>query len=286
MVGSSRRGNTTNLTGECVVNRIDDLLAIMARLRDPQSGCPWDLAQDFATIVPHTLEEAHEVADAIERRQFDRLPDELGDLLFQVVFYARLGSERGWFDFADVVESICGKLIGRHPHVFAGEATADAGSQSRRWEAMKAEERAARGEAGVLDGIALSLPALSRAAKLQRRAARVGFDWSDVAPVYEKLAEEIGELRAASTADEREAELGDLLFVCVNLARHLDIDPEAALRRANGRFERRFRYIETGLRERGSDPSAASLEQMDQLWEEAKRAERGESTASGEKSAG
>lgn len=257
------------------MNRIEELLSIMARLRDPQGGCPWDREQDFASILPHTIEEAYEVADAIGREDWQKLPDELGDLLFQVVFYAQLGTERGWFDFDAIVASICRKLVERHPHVFAGETVGDASTQSLRWEEMKAAERAAEGEAGILDGVALALPALTRAAKLQRRAARVGFDWPDVEPVYAKMAEEMDELRAAGDAAEREAEIGDLLFVCVNLARHLDVEPETALRGASARFERRFRYIEAQLRARGGHPETATLQEMDELWDEAKVVERG-----------
>lgn len=257
------------------MNRIDELLGIMARLRDPQSGCPWDREQDFASILPHTIEEVYEVADTIERGDWRKLPDELGDLLFQVIFYAQLGAEKGWFDFNTVVASICDKLVERHPHVFAGETVGDASTQSLRWESLKAAKRAAEGEAGILDGVARTLPALTRAAKLQRRAAHVGFDWPDVAPVYAKLAEELEELRTADDAAGREAELGDLLFVCVNLARHLAIEPETALRGANARFEQRFRYIEARLRARGGHPATATLEEMDLLWEEAKAVERG-----------
>ncbi len=255
---------------------IDRLLEIMDRLRDPVSGCPWDREQSFHSIVPHTLEEAHEVADAIERGRFEELPGELGDLLFQVVFYARLGKERGWFDFEDVVGAISDKLLRRHPHVFANAAVADCRTQSLAWETFKEEERQARASGvGVLDGVALALPALTRAAKLQKRAARLGFDWPALPPVLDKVAEELEEVRAAlADTDARiGSELGDLLFACVNVARHAGIDPEQALRGANGRFERRFRYIETRLQGSGRDINTATLEEMDALWREAKQAE-------------
>jgi ATP diphosphatase len=251
------------------------LLALMARLRDPESGCPWDREQSFASIAPHTLEEAYEVIDVIERQQWSRLPDELGDLLFQIVFYAQLGTEKGWFSFETVVDCIHSKLIERHPHVFTGMEMASAEEQSRRWEDMKAEQRQSEGATGALDGVALALPALIRAAKLQRRAARIGFDWPDVEPVYAKLDEELRELRVAPNAGEKEAELGDLLFACVNLARHLNVEPERALRGANQRFENRFRYIEQRLREQNRSTQDASLAELDALWEEAKVVERG-----------
>ncbi len=256
------------------MTNIERLLDIMDRLRDPEAGCPWDRDQTFATIVPHTLEEAYEVADAIESGRYDALPAELGDLLFQIVFYSRLAKERGWFSFDSVVEAICDKLVARHPHVFAGAAVGAAGEQTQQWEAMKARERrAADAGAGALDGIAGNLPALTRAAKLQRRAARVGFDWPAIGPVFEKVAEELGEVRDTLTQDRarQQAEIGDLLFACINLARHLDVDPEQALRGANGRFERRFRYIEASLAKRGKGIGEATLAEMDSLWEEAKR---------------
>jgi ATP diphosphatase len=257
------------------MTNIERLLDIMDRLRDPGAGCPWDREQTFATIVPHTLEEAYEVADTIESGRFDALPAELGDLLFQIVFYARLGKERGWFSFDSVVEAICDKLIARHPHVFAGGAVVDAGDQTQQWEAMKARERsAADAGAGALDGIAGNLPALTRAAKLQKRAARVGFDWPAVGPVFDKVAEELGEVRETVMQDRarQQAEIGDLLFACINLARHLDVDPEQALRGANRRFEQRFRHIEVSLAKRGKAIGEATLADMDALWEEAKRA--------------
>ncbi len=259
---------------------IDRLLGIMARLRDPQGGCPWDREQTLATIVPHTLEEAYEVADAIERGALDELPGELGDLLFQVVFYARIAEEAGLFAFADVVAAIADKLERRHPHVFGDAQVADAQAQTVAWEEHKRAERETRGAgppAGALDGIAAGLPALTRAGKVQGRAARVGFDWPDIAPVWDKLAEEIDELRSAATAAPREQrriddELGDLLFTCVNLARHAGVEPEGALRRATARFERRFRHVESRLRAQGRTPQTATAAELDRLWEEAKRA--------------
>lgn len=253
---------------------IDQLLEIMDRLRDPSRGCPWDREQTFRSIVPHTLEETYEVTDAIERERFDQLPDELGDLLFQVVFYARLGKERGWFSFDTVVKAICRKLIERHPHVFAGAVVAGSEELSLRWEQAKAQRRRdSSGEGGTLDGITLGLPAMTRAAKLQRRAASAGFDWPAMEPVLDKVAEELNELRAVAAEDlsAREAEMGDLLFSCVNAARHLGIDPEQALRGANRRFEERFRYVEARLRAEGREAGEASLAELDALWEEAKR---------------
>jgi MazG family protein len=254
---------------------IERLLEIMARLRDPAAGCPWDLQQDFRSIAPHTLEEAYEVADAIERGDLPALCDELGDLLFQVAFHAQLASERGAFAFNDVVEAICNKLTRRHPHVFGGVPVADADEQSRVWEKLKAGERAAQGQgSGALAGIPQALPALSRARKLGRRAADAGFDWPDAAGPRAKIDEELGELdRAVSDggdAGRREAELGDLLFSVVNLARHLDIDAETALRRANERFERRYAHLEQALVARGIAPGAAGQELLDGLWTAAK----------------
>jgi len=259
---------------------IQDLLAIMARLREPERGCPWDLRQDFATIAPYTIEEAYEVADAIERDDMAALKDELGDLLLQVVYHAQMASERGSFSFADIVAAICGKMIRRHPHVFGAARVADAQAQTDAWEAHKESERRSTTAGGTLDGVARSLPALTRALKLQRRAARVGFDWTEPAPVFAKIEEEIAELRLAAAAPERTAEriedeLGDLLFACVNLARHFDVDPDAALRRTNAKFERRFRWIEAALGRSGRTPSQSTLAEMDRLWDEAKRAERG-----------
>jgi len=254
---------------------IDRLLAIMVRLRDPGSGCPWDLQQDFRSIAPHTLEEAYEVADAIERDDLEALRDELGDLLFQVAFHSQLASERGAFGFDDVVDAICDKLTRRHPHVFGDVPVADAEEQSRVWERLKAGERKAQGQGnGALAGIPAALPALSRARKLGRRAADAGFDWPDAAGPRAKIDEELAELdRATVTGDaagRREAELGDLLFSVVNLARHLDLDPETALRRANDRFARRFAHLEQALAARGIEPAAASAELLDRLWIAAK----------------
>ncbi|MCP5141784.1 MAG: nucleoside triphosphate pyrophosphohydrolase [Gammaproteobacteria bacterium] len=246
----------------------------MRRLRDPDGGCPWDQEQSYRTIVPHTLEEAYEVADAIARGDMAELRDELGDLLFQVVFYARLGEEDGHFDFGDVVEAVVDKLVRRHPHVFGDAKVADADAQTVAWEALKAEERASKGAAerpSALDGVIHALPALTRAAKLQKRAARVGFDWTDVADVRAKIDEELSELDAESDAQRRHEEFGDVLFACVNLARHYGLDPEAALRDASGRFETRFRRVEDFAAEAGVDMSASDLATLDALWERAKR---------------
>jgi MazG family protein len=254
---------------------IDRLLQIMVRLRDPVSGCPWDLQQDFRTIAPHTLEEAYEVTDAIERGDLDSLRDELGDLLFQVTFHSQLASECGAFSFDDVVAAICDKLERRHPHVFGGAPVADATEQSKVWERLKAAERRAQGRGtAALDGIPLALPALSRARKLGRRAADAGFDWPDASGPRTKIDEELAELDQVmdegGNAARLEAELGDLLFSVVNLARHLAIDPETALRRANERFERRYAHLENALATRGMDPATAGPELLDQLWVAAK----------------
>jgi ATP diphosphatase len=260
---------------------IERLLEIMATLRDPQRGCPWDREQTFATIVPHTIEEAYEVADAIERGDMDELCDELGDLLFQVVFYARMAEEAGHFDFSAVVAAIIAKLTRRHPHVF-GEARVDnAAQQSEEWERHKAAERAAKTDGGtpsVLDGVSVALPALTRAVKLQRRAARVGFDWRELGEVLDKVAEELDEVRAevAGNGGQKRLrhEIGDLLLAGSNLARFAGIDPEGALREANARFERRFRSIEAGLAQQGRTPEQASLADMEELWLRAKLEER------------
>lgn len=255
---------------------VERLLAIMARLRDPQAGCPWDRAQDFRSIAPHTLEEACEVVDAIERGDMEALRDELGDLLFQVVFHARLAEEQGAFDLAGVAAAICDKLERRHPHVFAG-ATADGLGRPQRpdWERLKAAERAASGQAGALGDVPLALPALSRARKLGRRAAAAGFDWPDASGPRAKIEEELAELDQARAggADRVRlaAELGDLLFSVVNLARHLELDPEAALRGANARFAQRFTCVERLLAARGGTLDGASPELLDALWTEAKR---------------
>jgi MazG family protein len=252
---------------------VEKLLAIMDRLRDPERGCPWDLDQDFASIAPHTIEEAYEVADAIERADLAALRDELGDLLFQVAFHARLASERRAFDFDDVVDAICNKLTRRHPHVFGDAVVADARAQTRAWEEMKRTERAARGDAGALADVPVALPALTRARKLGARAADAGFDWPDASGPREKVGEELAELDRAMAADDaarREAELGDLLFSVVNLARHLAVDPEAALRRANDRFARRYRHVEAELARLGQPIAGAAPDLLDRLWEAAK----------------
>jgi ATP diphosphatase len=256
--------------------RLKTLLDIMARLRDPQQGCPWDLEQDFSTIAPYTLEEAYEVAEAIERNAPDELCDELGDLLFQVVFHAQMASERGWFDFADVVTAINEKLVRRHPHVFGDEKVADASEQTLAWERHKAKERAARGVAAdsVLDGVPVSLPALVRGQKIQQRAARVGFDWHDIDDVVAKLDEELTELKQALSAGESiehmREELGDLLFSAVNLARFLKADAESLMRSANYKFDRRFRRVEQLAREAQRDLKAYSLDELEAFWQQAK----------------
>jgi ATP diphosphatase len=254
---------------------IERLRAIMARLRDPVTGCPWDVAQDFATIAPYTIEEAYEVADAIARQAWDELKGELGDLLFQSVFHARIAEEAGLFDLDDVATSIADKMIARHPHVFGDESNAkSADQQVADWEKLKAAERAAKAKGGVLEDVALGLPALMRAEKLQKRAARVGFDWPDIAMVIDKIAEEARELaeaRATLPQDKIAEEMGDLLFVMANLARHLKVDPEDALRRANAKFTRRFAFIEAELAKRGKRPDDSDLAEMDALWNTAKR---------------
>lgn len=261
------------------MSAIDRLLTIMARLRDPQRGCPWDQEQTFATIGPYTLEEAYEVVDAIERGDMDDLRDELGDLLFQVVFYARMAEEAGLYAFDDIVESICDKMIRRHPHVFGDVEVGTATEQTAHWERHKERERHARAsEASVppsaLDGVSAALPATTRAHKLQRRAARVGFDWSDVRAVTRKLDEEIAEFHREMDTDAPAVrlhdEIGDILFTCVNLARHVGIDPETALRHANAKFERRFRTMEAMCDDRGLRPQHLSLAELDALWEKAK----------------
>jgi nucleoside triphosphate diphosphatase len=255
---------------------LERLRAIMARLRDPVTGCPWDVAQDFATIAPYTIEEAYEVADAIERQAWDELKGELGDLLFQSVFHARMAEEAGLFDLDDVATAIADKMIARHPHVFGDESNAkSADQQVADWESVKAAERAAKAKGGVLDDVALGLPALMRAEKLQKRAARVGFDWPDIAMVIDKIAEEARELaeaRASLPQDKIAEEMGDLLFVMANLARHLKVDPEDALRRANTKFTRRFAFIEAELAKQGKRPDESDLAEMDALWDSAKRA--------------
>jgi len=264
---------------------IDTLLAIMARLRDPTDGCPWDLAQTFSTILPYTLEEAYEVAEAIESGTLADLRDELGDLLLQVVFHARLAQEQGAFAFPDVVRAICDKLIRRHPHVFGDADLSDAAAVRYHWEQAKAAERERAAAAadgrdraerpqGVLAGVAAALPALVRAEKLQRRAAAVGFDWDAIAGVFDKVREELDECHATlpeqTNPTERVHEVGDLLFSCVNLARHLGVDAEQALRAANQRFERRFAHIEAGLAAQGARPGPQMRTEMERLWDDAK----------------
>jgi MazG family protein len=255
---------------------IDTLLSIMARLRDPERGCPWDRAQDFATIAPYTIEEAYEVADAIERGDMPALKDELGDLLFQVIFHARMAEEAGLFAVDDVAKAICDKMIRRHPHVFGDAEIASIAAQNEAWEAHKAAERAAGGgNTSVLDGVALAYPALLRAAKISRRAARIGFDWPDAREVIAKINEEVAEIEAeiaADTGHERlEDEVGDLLFAAANLARKLDVEPETALRRATAKFERRFRQVEALAAERGI---GRDLDALEGLWQEVKTAEK------------
>lgn len=257
---------------------IDRLLEIMARLRDPVNGCPWDKEQTFATIAPYTIEEAYEVADAIQRGDVGELKDELGDLLLQVVFHARIAEEAGQFTFEDVAKSISDKMIRRHPHVFEGQNYDSVEAQTAGWEAIKAAERAEKQKAGVLADVPVGLPALLRAVKLTKRAARVGFDWPDAAAVIEKLQEEVAELEAEIASGDREKareELGDLLFVCANLARKLGADPEDALRSANAKFTRRFGYIERRLADEGRSPEQSTLDEMEAIWTEAKRAEKG-----------
>lgn len=277
---------------------IEDLKNLMARLRDPDTGCPWDTKQSYKSIVPHTLEEAYEVADAIEREDYPHLKDELGDLLFQVIFYAQIGREDGHFDFDGVVDHLVRKLVRRHPHVFP-EGTLDSRIDpdnrpdeawiKESWERIKAEERTLKPapDAGApesrLDGIARTLPAMARAEKLQKRAARHGFDWPDIAPVFDKLHEEIDELKEAWEAaqtgagdpDAVEDELGDLLFVCVNLARFMKVNPEQALNRTNHKFDARFRAIEKVLEREGRDMDEESLEALDAVWQAVKGVERG-----------
>ena len=258
---------------------IDRLNGIMRTLRNPDGGCPWDVEQTFATIAPCTVEEAYEVADAIERGDWDDLKSELGDLLFQVVFHARMAEEAGLFVFDDVVEAIADKLTRRHPHVFGDEdAKLSGAAQKARWEDIKAGERKARAQHGVLDDVPVSLPALTRAVKLTRRAARVGFDWPSTDQVFDKLHEEVAELRAeiaAGDLDKARAEMGDLLFVVANLARKLGVEPEDALRGTNAKFIRRFGFIEAELAKDGRSPEQSDLAEMDRLWNAAKVAERG-----------
>jgi MazG family protein len=260
---------------------VQELLAIMRRLRDPRDGCPWDLEQDFGTIAPYTIEEAYEVASAIEHKDYAALKDELGDLMLQVVFHAQMADEKGLFSFPDVVQAICQKMIRRHPHVFARGPANTPDAVRAAWEDIKRQERAEKGQVpeSLLDDVPSALPALMRAVKLQNRAAEVGFDWPSAVTVTDKIAEESREL--AEAADSRDhakiaEEFGDLLFAMANLARHLKLDPEDALRAANAKFVRRFKVIEAGLRAKGRTPEEASLEEMEALWQEAKKAEKAE----------
>ncbi|MGB0159658.1 MAG: nucleoside triphosphate pyrophosphohydrolase [Thalassovita mediterranea] len=258
---------------------IPRLLEIMRALRDPDSGCPWDIEQTFATIAPYTIEEAYEVADAIEREEWGELKGELGDLLFQSVFHAQMAEEAGLFKFDQVADTMSDKMVARHPHVFGDESRdKSADQQVNDWETIKAAERAGKEQKGALDGVAVGLPALLRAVKLQKRAARVGFDWPDAGSVIDKIVEESQELveaRDTLTQVEVEEEFGDLLFVMANLARHLNVEPEAALRAANNKFIRRFEGVEAKLQELGKRPEDSTLEEMDALWDAVKRDERG-----------
>lgn len=257
---------------------IEHLLSIMTRLRDKVSGCPWDQQQSFESLVPYTLEEAYEVAETIEQGQWQQLPDELGDLLFQVVFYAQIAREQGLFEFDDITKAISEKLIRRHPHVFANEKVASVNDQTKAWEEHKRQERQQSAQTDLtgqseLDGIGKRFPALVRAQKLQRRAAHSGFDWEEIHPVFDKLDEEVHELRAAMQSDnhaEIQDEMGDLIFTCVNLARFLNVDAEQALRQANDKFEHRFRMLEQLVKDQGKTLSMLSLSEMDSIWEQAK----------------
>jgi ATP diphosphatase len=264
-------------------NKIQQLLDIMAQLRDPETGCPWDRQQNFSTIAPYTIEEAYEVADAIQRGRMDELKDELGDLLFQVVFHARMAEEEGGFNFDDVVEAICDKMIRRHPHVFARDESGrlpavDAKAQSEAWELSKEQEREARGANSLLDGVPRGMAELQRSVKLQKRAARVGFDWGSPEPVMEKFTEEANEMLEAMRSGDKAAmedELGDLMFVVTNLARQLKIDPARALRSANAKFEQRFRAVEETAGSRAA-LEAMNLDEMEDLWQQVKRRRREE----------
>lgn len=262
---------------------LQDLLYLMQRLRDPETGCPWDLEQNFASIAPYTLEEVYEVVDTLERADYAHLKEELGDLLFQVVFYAQLGKESGLFDFEAIVQVIVEKLVSRHPHVFpdgtlhsrreAGQLTSSL-QVSDTWEELKKQERQEKGAASLLDDVPVALPALNRAAKLQKRAAKVKFDWQDAGEVLHKVDEELEELKQAVSADDREhieEEMGDLLFVMVNLARHLSLNPETALRKATSKFEKRFRHMEVAVQKENRHLSDLTLEAQEDLWQQAKR---------------
>jgi len=256
---------------------MDTLIEVMKRLRDPETGCPWDREQSFETIAPYTIEESYEVADAIARKDMRDLKEELGDLLFQVVFHSHLANEQGLFDFHDVAQGMADKLIRRHPHVFGAVSGRTADEQNQAWEDQKAEERKAKARTGLLDDVPVGLPALTRAAKLTKRAARVGFDWPSLDEVFAKLDEEVGELKAELVAGDEEkarAELGDILFVLANLARKMGVEPEDALRGTNAKFVRRFEAIESELAKRGKTPEQSSLEEMDGLWTLAKQGEK------------
>jgi ATP diphosphatase len=278
---NTTRPASPNADTETPARSIDELLEVMARLRDPNDGCPWDIEQNFESIAPYTIEEAYEVADAIARKDIAALKDELGDLLLQVVYHSRMAEEGGHFVFDDVASAITAKMIRRHPHVFGDAVIPDAATQTESWETIKAAERAKDaaddgGPQSVLDNVPAGLPALKRAVKLQKRAARVGFDWPSTAPVLDKVREEVQELEAEidsqSHADRLEDELGDLLFAVVNLARKLDIDPDNALRKTNLKFEQRFGYIERMLAKEERSVTDASLDEMETLWQRAKSA--------------
>jgi len=272
------------MNNEGLDSAIRRLVEVMAKLRSPDGGCPWDLEQNFATIAPYTIEEAYEVADAIERQDMPSLRDELGDLLLQVVFHARMAQEAGQFDLRQVTDGISDKMVRRHPHVFGDTVVKTSEAQTKAWEEHKENERREQAESfgrrsSTLDGVAVGLPALLRALKLQRRAARVGFDWPDAQDVLAKMQEELDEIRAELNGGRKPErvldEVGDLLFVCANLARHLDVDPEAALRHANSKFERRFRHVERRLADQGRDLAGSTLDEMEALWQEAKKSEKG-----------
>ena len=255
--------------------QLDRIIEIMRQLRDPETGCPWDVEQDFASIAPYTIEEAYEVADAVQRGDTDDIRDELGDLLLQVVFQARIAEEAGLFSLADVARSISDKMIDRHPHVFGSEGRPQLAEQSGRWEAIKAEERARKGHTGILDDVAAGLPPMLRALKLQKRAARVGFDWVNMDDIIAKLHEETDELREEAARDPADQarmqdEVGDVLFVAVNLARRAGVDPETALMACNSKFESRFRYIEEQAEKKSKNMKDMSLDEMEKLWQAAK----------------
>ena len=261
------------------LEQLQKIISIMAKLRDPATGCPWDVKQDFASIAPYTIEEAYEVADAIESGDRAALCDELGDLLLQVVFHARIAEEEGSFTLADVARSVSNKMINRHPHVFGDDSKPDVAQQRQQWEEIKQAERAAKGQNGVLDGIPTGLPPMQRALKLQKRAAGVGFDWPDIEQLIDKMHEEAGELTAELEATPRDNqritdEVGDLLFVAVNLARKAGVDPETALIGCNKKFENRFNYIEQNIDKKQKSINDCDLEEMEQLWQEAKTARR------------